>query len=125
MDTCDNVMICSWYMEAVVWCCVLFVDDVCGGIIYWGVCEGNMLTWCDVGGVNIRICGECAEFCVLNDKWGYWCVLSSCSDLLFMGECLGNSVRWCNRDGEVEMRDCSQYGQSCSWIDVGTGYWCE
>lgn len=47
----------------------------------------------------------------------------TCEELGYLGACDGDIARWCD-DGELKMRDCTETGQRCRWIDDSTGYYC-
>lgn len=122
--TCGSDERCSWSNPESGWRCVTEAQDACLGLSYQGACDGNVLRWCDTGGLMMRDCGACGETCVPNDESGFRCVSSSCGDLTFLGECDGNVAQWCNRSGEIETRDCAQHGQGCGWVNSESGFYC-
>tara|TARA_B100000029_G_scaffold510082_1_gene600761 strand:- start:402 stop:1772 length:1371 start_codon:yes stop_codon:yes gene_type:complete len=122
IDTCDSNELCSW--SDVGWRCVETQNDVCMGITYAGSCDGNVLTWCDEGGLSTRDCGACGETCVSDDAAGFICVETNCGDLTYEGRCDGDVAVWCNSNGEIESNDCSDQGNACGYVDDDLGYWC-
>ena len=122
IDVCATGERCSW--SDLGWRCVENELDVCMGMTYRGSCSGNVLTWCDEGGLFSRDCGACGETCVPNEASGYLCVKSSCGELTYQGKCDGDVAVWCNRVGEVESNDCGDQDKSCDYVDEEMGYWC-
>ncbi len=91
----------------------------CGGITAEGVCDGNLLSWCEQGQVRSFDCGVQGEGCGWNEAKSYNdCVppSSGCGQITFEGACDGTTLSWCE-GGELMHMDCSSQGRSCGWSE--------
>lgn len=47
--------------------------DPCGGIDYWGICEGNVVYWCEDNTLWYYDCGWCGGYCTIDPSIGWVC----------------------------------------------------
>jgi hypothetical protein len=121
---CTSNERCSWSTGDEGWRCVNEANDACNGLSYAGSCAGNVLSWCDVGGLQERDCAACDEICVSDSQGGFRCAKSECGDLTVVGICDGETVKRCTSTGKVQIVDCADYGDHCSWVNHLIGPWC-
>jgi len=105
-------------------------DRPCVSIDEKGLCNGEVLSWCDNGQVEMRDCAregkECAQ---VDPAHGYTCVAtdrtptppSQCDGVSDTGTCNGDLLTFCSR-GNVRTVDCSRRGQTC--LPEGERYRC-
>ena len=109
----------------------------CGEITYDGVCDGDVLSFCDEDGrfVSYACGGEGGASCGC-DAQGF-CDCQSvgdppgpasdgqgdCGPIDYAGACDGDVLLWCNQ-GWLEVVDCAQLGAFCDWQDDTLGYNC-
>ncbi len=98
--------------------------DDCGGVDYFGQCQGELLAWCDGGELVESDCAAQGKICALyDDVVGYDCVEppDPCGGVTFEGECDGELLRYCS-SGELVEIDCAAEGQSCAFV-AASGYY--
>jgi hypothetical protein len=50
--------------------------------------------------------------------------VDACGGLDYLGRCNGNVAEWCE-DGEIQMQNCADSGQTCQYVDDRIGYACD
>jgi len=109
----------------------------CGAITYDGVCDGDVLSFCDQDGsfVSYACGGESGTRCGCDGGGWCDCVPTSdpgggeppgggdCGPVDYFGACDGDLLFWCN-DGQLELVDCGLLGAFCEWQDDWIGYNC-
>jgi hypothetical protein len=123
---CGTGESCAWQAPSSTWRCGPVAADTCGGVTAFGACDGEALSWCDLGTARSRACNQCGERCMLvNDQLGYACVPSDCGDLTYTGHCNGTTAEWCSASsGQKATEDCSANGGSCGYAGPDQGYYC-
>jgi hypothetical protein len=122
---CGSGDTCAWSASANGYRCVPAASDPCAGVTHYGVCDGEVLRWCDRTVLRERNCLACGERCrVESATEGYKCAPSNCGNLSYEGRCNGNVAEWCNRQGDRESLDCAARGQVCGYINSEIGYYC-
>lgn len=95
-------------------------DPTCDAIPPEGLCEGEVLRWCERGQVQARNCGACGEQCVFSqDTQAHACARSECPDLGSAGRCASNVLEYCDDRGRFRQLDCAAFGQACG-VEAGT-----
>lgn len=106
----------------------------CNGIDELGLCDGNVLVWCDGGQVERRDCGaDDNKVCIkVSDTDGHACIPGAntppepdnCGDVSVAGRCEGDVIVFCAR-GEVRRQDCNLRRPAMSCSEEGTRAHCE
>ena len=93
---------------------------------YLGRCDGDVAEWCKNGEKKEQDCAADGQICGwVNDDLGYFCMDDTeCGDLDYIGQCDGDVVEWCNQEDERETRDCSDWGDTCGYVNDEIGYYC-
>jgi len=101
------------------------VDHFCGDIDYYGICQGNVATWCNgKGNIETNDCSAQGKECGwVDDQKGNHCVTKPCGDIDYFGQCDGDVALWCN-EGELQSNNCASSGQACGVVDDQSGYYC-
>jgi uncharacterized protein YkwD len=144
MDCSAQGQECGWLNESERFRCVDTAEELplegCGDLDFLGECDGDLARWCDSGQVRERDCAALGMTCQrVDDSVGFYCTanppdetvlpgeMSSaadpCEGLDFLGTCDGDIARWCD-GGQVRVRDCSQEGKVCDYVDDSVGYYC-
>jgi hypothetical protein len=100
----------------------------CGAIDYAGVCQGDVLQYCDGGTLASIDCAASSRACAyVDDTVGNNCVdtgaAGSCGGVTAQGTCAGNVLSYCS-GGAVVQTDCAPLNMTCGWQDANTGYNC-
>jgi hypothetical protein len=111
-------------------------SDACGDLTYQGACDGNVLLWCENGGVRTFDCGASGKGCGWeSDAVGNNCVdagappppadtpENSCGGVDYHGYCDGNTLVWC-QEGELRSFDCGAESLTCKWQNDAEGNNC-
>jgi hypothetical protein len=123
-EICDGQTTCGWSDDAGGFRCI-DGENPCGGVDLFGVCQGQVATWCDHGVLRRRDCGQCQQVCGEAETLGaVYCNDDPCFGLDYQGQCNGQVVEYC-KNGEYKTRDCSDDGLACVWTGNELGYWCE
>jgi len=91
----------------------------CGGLTFAGSCEGDDLSYCDNGQVEVIACGDFGGTCAEVSPGEFDCQYTDaamgdpCEGVTFEGECDGDVLRFC--DGQVHVVDCALHDASCAW----------
>ena len=123
-EVCEGTTACGWSEEVAGFRCI-DGENPCGGIDLFGVCQGQVATWCERGVLKRRDCGQCQQVCGEVETLGaVYCNEDPCRGLDYHGQCNGQTVEYC-KNGEYRTRDCSDEGLSCVWAGNELGYWCQ
>lgn len=86
----------------------------CGSVTEKGLCEGDVLKYCEDGELRVSNCASGNKVCGLASDNRYDCIESSgqgqtggCGDITDVGVCNGNVLKFCNSN-RVETVDCSK-----------------
>ncbi|HIA04511.1 MAG TPA: S1 family peptidase [Myxococcales bacterium] len=124
VQNCQAGTHCSWSQSNDGWRCVAPAQDACEGVDYAGACTDNTLSWCDLGGLKERDCAACGESCFSDNQGGFRCATSQCGDLTSIAVCDGDTLKSCQSNGQPQIIDCGQYGDTCDWVNHILGAWC-
>ena len=96
----------------------------CGGLNFYGSCDGAVLSLCGFSGPDLYDCSEDGLGCALvNDEYGYDCIseghTGGCGDETLLGRCDGQTLVYCQsaETGAVVRYDCSDDGEVCRVVD--------
>ena len=108
----------------------------CGAITYDGICEGNVLSYCD-DETGTPMSYQCTTCNCESDGWCD-CVegaadpsapppgpggTDECEGIDFFGACDGDVLLWCN-EGHLEVVDCAQLDAWCDYESDDIGFNC-
>ncbi len=102
----------------------------CGPITYDGVCDGDVLSFCDEDGTFVSY--ACGGPCDCDEEGFCDCLPSdapdgssggACGPIDYAGACDGDVLLWCNQ-GQLEVVDCGLLGAFCDWQGGEIGYNC-
>lgn len=106
--------------------------DACGGLTFQGICEGDLLKWCEGGGIRSFDCSATGKVCGWeSDSVGNNCLAggsipqvepeSGCGGVDYHGYCDGNTLVWCENN-QLKKYECG--GLSCGWQSDAEGNNC-
>jgi hypothetical protein len=100
--------------------------DECNGITYEGVCDGEVLSYCNADLLEKIDCAAYGGTCGPDGDNGNDCLYdepaSDCGSVTYVGECDGALLSWCA--GTLQQVDCSEYGMTCGYNEQQAYYDC-
>jgi MYXO-CTERM domain-containing protein len=103
----------------------------CGAIDAAGLCEGDVVKYCDAGNLVEINCAANNSTCEFDsDKGWYDCGVTfgggggPCGAVTVEGECAGNTLNYCDAEGVLQSYNCDANNTTCGYDTANSYYNC-